>query len=216
MQLRRGLPLRNKGIMRFAVVGLILLLLLAYRSWKVSPAQVHGEILRTVHLAEGTEPIRDQVVHALRRGSGEALCRLADPSELEQLRLTPAAVTDLLREGPPLDAPGIRFDRFRPVGRDKVDIRQWIVDCRSPTSNESGFAIMLMDTPDRGWKLNLSDLLKAVCNWRYGRRDSLAHYIKWARKHDVDGILLISGEKTSRAHYEAVLARRRAGAEAPH
>lgn len=114
------------------------------------------------------ETIRDRALAALQNKDAEALCRLADPQELSQTHLTPQKVTLLLQDTlwqqthPQL----IRYKLFADKPADK---RSWLIDWHSDTPQKGLFGLSVVDDPDIGWKLVLSDVLVSGYYWKAGR-----------------------------------------------
>jgi hypothetical protein len=130
-----------------------------------------------------------RTVRALETGDVEALIRLADREEIGKLNLTPGAVEGVLREtmwrnGYP------RFrktERNRPTPEDVAQYEIFYVGIPENMTDSQSWVIVL-DTPDRGWKLVLSQVLWDACWRKRGGKEGAQEYIRLARKYGITGL----------------------------
>lgn len=106
------------------------------------------------------EAVLNRTIHALEAGDTAALCRLANPKEIQRLHLTPEAVSGILHQT--LWRAGRPVFRHAPkrITPQPVDVATWLY--RDGGAGKSGrfvYIPAIMD-PDGHWYLNLSRLLE--------------------------------------------------------
>lgn len=168
---RRRRRTAYRGIAATIVVTM-LLLLVAYRFLgPLTPAAV-----------------KERTVRALESGDAEALCRLADTEELNRLHLTPGNVASFLRAT--LWKDGLPRAKSERRSDEPEDCAVWVVSWHRATheSKAPGTVINVLDTPGRGWKLVLSELLRQSCFYHRPFGEAYAIYWPLARRCGISGL----------------------------
>lgn len=127
--------------------------------------------------------VRDASLRALENKDAEALCRLADPKELEHLSVDKDKVAAILKDTlwryPNVKKmkPGLMIDK--PKGRNTWGV-MWA------GRRDAVLSLTTMDDPAIGWRLNLTDMLHSAIVWN---NDVSGETIGYRERFDRVGIL---------------------------
>jgi len=141
------------------------------------------------------EAIRDRALQALQTKDAEALCRLADPEELVKTHLTPDKVRRMLQDSlwrqnkPQVLSVSLFADK-------PADKRSWIIQWHSDTPPQGTFGISVVDDPNIGWKLVLSDVVMSAYLYDGGKQGG-QKYVERMRELDIVSGRQQDGEYTS-------------------
>ena len=140
--------------------------------------------------------IASRAIDALERHDVHALVELADPEEISSLHVTPAAVAEILNDTL-WNEPPVRNPILTHLEQTPVDQFVWKLKWESDTPETVNTSIVAIDSQTIGWKLELTNMLRAMC-WRHERGiRGERTYIELARKRGLSGIRQQGGDYIS-------------------
>ena len=141
------------------------------------------------------ERVARQALAALEAKDATALCRLADPEEIQTLHLSPATVDKILHETVwSTEFVQTRHHLMEEVVSVHPDIKGYGVYPRHMSvqppnpSHPKNFWLICLQNPDGEWHLNLSHVLLDACYSKTGGMDAHKLYYQYAKKYSINGI----------------------------
>ncbi len=134
--------------------------------------------------ANSPSHLLNRVQDALRVKDVNALIEMTDPAELDRLHLDSHKVQAILRQTV-WASDSAALPRVTLRLRTPPDVYSWEGGV-SASGHEIN--IILLDSPDHGWKLLLGHLLRSTCFWKWGNPAGSTRYRSLARELGIDGL----------------------------